>query len=77
MLYVEFYYLIDQIIDESPGTVTGKSALGELPAWDSLAVLSFMAMLDEQFQVAVSGKQIAACETVDDLAKFVADRLSF
>jgi len=76
MLYVEFYHLIDEIVDESPGTVTGKSALAELPGWDSLAVLSFMAMLDEQFQRIVSGKEIAACDTVDDLAKFVADRLS-
>ena len=76
MLYTKFYHLIDEIIEETPGTVTGKSVLAELPGWDSLAVLSFMAMLDEHFQIVISGKEIAACNKVDDLAGLVADRLS-
>ncbi len=37
--------------------------------WDSLAVISSIALLDEYFNKSVSASQIAECETIGDLLK--------
>ena len=38
-----FYNLIDEIIEADPGTIKGGEQLSDLPAWDSLAVIGFIA----------------------------------
>jgi acyl carrier protein len=71
----EFLTEFDQVIEANPGTTTGAEKLSELDGWDSLAVLGFIAMADEQLGAAVSGQQIADANTVDDLVALVNDKL--
>lgn len=63
----EFLRKLAELLELPPGSLTGPEALAGLENWDSLAVMSFMAMVDEQCGVAVAPKQLAACKTVDDL----------
>lgn len=52
-------------IEES---LTFDTVLGELPEWDSLAVMSTMAFLDSNFGVKTSMADYAAMKTVGDIA---------
>jgi acyl carrier protein len=69
MAHQEFLSLLDELLELSPGTLKGSELLGSLEGWDSLAVMSFIAMVDEHSGLTVSPKAIVACKTVDDLAK--------
>jgi acyl carrier protein len=40
--------------------------------WDSLAILSTLALLDECFGVVVDGKELGECENVGDIEKLIA-----
>lgn len=51
----------------APGALNGSEALAGLESWDSLAVMSFIALVDEHCGSTVAPKQIAACRTVNDL----------
>ena len=72
----EFLLHLDNVIEARPGTIRGDEKLADIPAWDSLAVLSFIAMVDEKFKVQCSGKDIAACTSVSDLAALLGDRIT-
>ncbi len=39
----------------------------DVDEWDSIAALSLIVMLDEKFEKTVSGTQIKALETVNDI----------
>lgn len=66
-----FYHELDEMLEVASGTVKGSDALGELESWDSLAVISFIAMVDSQYGVSLPAKAITACRTAADLAKLV------
>lgn len=67
MTHKEFYTEIDNLLELDPGTIKGNEPLADLEGWDSLAVLSFMAMADTSLGVLVSAKELANCRTVPDL----------
>ncbi len=58
---------LDDLLELDPGTLTGSEELSALEAWNSLAVIGFMAIANEEFGVVVSPKKIAACTKVSDL----------
>lgn len=66
-----FYGRLDDMLEVAPGTVQGSNQLADLESWDSLAVISFIALVDSQYQVSLPVKAIIACRTVDDLARLV------
>lgn len=66
-----FYGKLDEMLEVAPGTVRGSNELAGLDLWDSLAVISFIALVDSEYQVSLPAKEIAACRTVDDLARLV------
>jgi acyl carrier protein len=68
-----FYAKLAQMLDVPPGAIHGPCELKELDAWDSLAVVSFVAMADSDYHVALPDGAIGACRTVDDLARLVED----
>jgi acyl carrier protein len=66
-----FYRSLDEMLEVDSGTVQGSDKLADLESWNSLAVISFIAMADSQYKVSLPAKAITACRTVDDLAKLV------
>ena len=73
----EFLALLEEIVEEAPGTLTGSEKLREqLAGWDSLAVLSFIALVDEKFGTTVSPKAIAESETVNDLIELLHGKIT-
>jgi acyl carrier protein len=63
----EFLKLMDETLGLEPGTLAGPEALRDFGAWDSLAVVSFMALADKHYHVTLPPRQIMACTTVADL----------
>jgi acyl carrier protein len=68
----EFYLKLDEILDLPPGTLKGDESLEELEGWDSVAVITFIAMADSEFGAMLPPKEIAMCSNVSDLAGLVA-----
>lgn len=52
---------------EMPNQLDGSERLEDLEGWDSVVLISFIAMVDEQFGHKISPRDIGRCETVDNL----------
>jgi len=63
----DFYALLDDMLEFDPGTIKGDERLEDLDGWDSLAVISFIALVDEKFDTLVETDKLAAAESVSDL----------
>ena len=47
--------------------MTPETILSDLEEWDSIALISFMAMMDDEFDKIVKGADVKAQKTVADL----------
>lgn len=63
----EFLALLDELIEEEPGTLTGQEQLETIELWDSLTIVGFIALVDEHFDIVLSAKKVYDCQTIDDL----------
>ena len=50
-------------------SVTPETVLAECEAWDSMAVVMTIALLDEHAGVQVDGKKLSECRTVADVLR--------
>jgi acyl carrier protein len=71
----DFLLDLDALLETAPGTLQGTEALDDL-LWDSLSVISFIALLVDRFDYNVPPKLLAQCKTVGDLLALVEDRLA-
>ena len=63
----DFLKELDKMLELSPPTLQGPEKLDDYPLWDSTAVITFMALTDEHNGSRLTPRQIAACQTVEDL----------
>jgi acyl carrier protein len=66
-----FLPLLDEALEVPPGTLKGPEKLEDLENWNSMAMVSFVALVDEHFNYTVSPRQFVNCETVDDLLALI------
>ena len=71
---VEFINLIEDVMEEDPGTFAGAELLKDF-GWDSMAFMSFIAKVDSELGVTLAPAKIAECETVNDLCGLVSEHL--
>jgi len=76
MQKAEFLSSLEEIMQQMPGTLKGDEPLDGLPGWDSVALMGYIALIDEKFSVRITGKQILECRTVDDLMALAGDRVT-
>jgi len=69
MTKTEFLLQMDEILGLCAGTIRGTEQLDELENWDSLALISFVAVAQSHSGAAVSPQQIVNCSTVADLLR--------
>ncbi|HVJ52132.1 MAG TPA: acyl carrier protein [Aliidongia sp.] len=72
----EFLALLDDMLELDPGTLTGAEQLSDIPEWDSLAVISFIALVDEQFDLILEGEKLAEAKSVRDLINLLGGRVT-
>jgi len=63
----EFLTQLDELLELPAGTLKGGEKLEELENWNSLAMVSFMTLVDEHFKIKLSPRQFVNCATVNDL----------
>lgn len=63
--------LIEEVLDVEEGSLSPETELADVDEWDSIAALSLIVMLDEKFEKTVSGVQIKALETVNDILAYM------
>ncbi len=59
--------LLEETLEVDEGTLTPETELAELDEYTSMAKLSLMAMLDDEFGVSVTGAMIKGFVTVADI----------
>lgn len=59
--------LIEDIMELDEGTLSPETMLGDIEEWDSLSALSFVVMLGDEFNRKISGNEIRAFRTVQDM----------
>ena len=57
--------MLADVLDVDADSLTPETEMSSLE-WDSLAVLSFIAMMDSEFSKAITGKEVRAFKTVQD-----------
>jgi len=53
----ELILRLDELLEFPPGTLTGAEKLEDLEKWDSLAMVGYMALVDEHFGIQLSPRQ--------------------
>ena len=66
---LEFYQNLAGIVDVEE--VKPESVLKDFDSWDSLAILSVLAMADAKYGVSIKAEEIRAVVTAGDLARLV------
>lgn len=59
--------LIAETLDVEAETLTPETELGSMDEWDSVALLSFLAMMEDEFGKELKGSIIKEQKTVADL----------
>ena len=62
---------LTQILEVPEGSLTGDEKLADLQEWNSMAMMSFIAFADEDFNKILSPRQFVGCQTVNDLGKLL------
>ncbi len=58
---------LEELMDLDEGTLTPETELKDVEEWDSLAGLSFVVMMKDDFNKKISGEQIRSFKTVQDI----------
>jgi acyl carrier protein len=72
----EFYLALDELLELPLGTIAGNESLEELETWDSLAVISFIALVDEQFGNLIESDKLAEAKTTGDLYRLATHEMA-
>jgi len=65
----EFYQRLAEILDIEE--VKPENVLKDFDVWDSLAILSVLAMADAKYGVSIKAEEIRSVVTAEDLARLV------
>ena len=60
--------------DELSVELTGDTVFKDLDDWSSLVALSVIAMIDEEYDVAIKGDDIRGANTISDLFEIVKNK---
>jgi acyl carrier protein len=71
-----FLHEIEATLELPEGSLKRDDQLEDIPEWDSLAVISFIALVDEKLGLAVDGEALANAVTVADLLALVQEKLA-
>ncbi len=69
---LEFLESFDELLDLPAGTLKGPEPLEGLENWNSLAVISLIALAHERCGIVLQNKQLVLCKSVDDVLRLVA-----
>lgn len=68
---LEFFSAVAEILEISPEGLKGSEILEDIGNWDSLSIISFVAMVDSDMNKPVEPEKLKEARTLDDLAALV------
>lgn len=71
----DFYRQLELITETAVGGIQGTENLRDLDGWDSLAIISFIAMTDQELGQTAGGEQISKCRTISDLVALFPEKI--
>lgn len=60
---------------EAPVSLTEETKFRDLEEWSSLAALSLMAMVDEEYEITLKGDEVRSAQTLGDLISIISSKL--
>lgn len=63
--------ILEDLMEVEERTLKPETLLSDIDEWDSVSLLSFIAMVDEEFEKVITGKEVKSCNTVSDLMRFM------
>jgi acyl carrier protein len=66
-----FFTAVADILEADPAGLTGAEPINEVGNWDSLSVISFVAMVDSDLDQIVDAEKLKDAKTLNDLAALV------
>ncbi len=66
-----FFAAVAEILEVDPSGWTGSETISDVGNWDSLSVISFVAMVDSDLNQIVDAEKLKGAQTLDDLAALV------
>ena len=71
MTWKLFISEMENLLEVDAGTLNQEMALDDLPSWNSMAAIGFIAWADRTQRVAVDPQDLANCKSLVALAKLV------
>jgi acyl carrier protein len=62
---------LEKVLEKPKGALTGNERLDDLPEWDSLAILAYIALVEKKTGVVLDSLQLSRARTVNDLVLLV------
>ncbi|MEK5256444.1 hypothetical protein NST74_23530 [Paenibacillus sp. FSL F4-0125] len=63
--------LLEEMMELDSGTLNEDIALTDIEEWDSMAALSLIVVMDENFNKKLSGAQIKGFKSIQDILDFM------
>lgn len=63
--------LLEDLLELDGGTLTPQTVLNTISEYDSMAKLSLIVLMDDEFGKKLNGEQIRAFKTVQDILDFM------
>jgi acyl carrier protein len=58
--------LLEEMLEVDEGTLKPETPLADLEEWDSIALISFIALVDDEFDKTMKGAEVRAFVTIAD-----------
>jgi acyl carrier protein len=66
-----FIAAVAEILEIDPAPLKGPEVVAEIGNWDSLAIISFVAMVDSDLDQIIDGEKLKEAKTLNDLIALV------
>jgi len=70
-----FFELVEKELELSEGALSSNTTLKNLEEWDSLAIMTFVTLLDSKFKININTDQLSKCKKPTDLYLFVKNKV--
>jgi acyl carrier protein len=67
----EILFELEYLLEKSKGSLAGSEILDDLPEWDSLAILAYIAMVQKKTDFVLDSMALSRAKTVNDLIALV------
>jgi len=66
---------LEDMLGFEAGTIKLDTKISDVPDWDSMAILTFIAFIEDKFDLVLEGDQIAEVTTFKELFNLLGDKV--